>query len=293
MNTVGKILVILNFLFAVIVGAFLVVDFATRTSWKNEYDKLKAQVTVLVAERDAFIRDDSTQRGSTKTMAEEVDKLRIDLADQVARAKAEQLAAEQKVTEAQIKQKEADVNLAKVVADVGRLKTGEQTLKGIITEREKAILELQSDVKKYRTEAVANETLNNQLQDRNKELLDQLSKISSELNRIKVNVASGVGDGPRIETHNEANPPSGMVKGKIEKVDAKDNTLVQISVGTDHGVNKNNTMEVFRTTPSPKYLGMVRIVDASPHHSVGRLIVPPGASRPQLQEGDLVWSRLR
>ena len=30
MNTVGKILVILNFVFAVVVGAFLVVDFATR-----------------------------------------------------------------------------------------------------------------------------------------------------------------------------------------------------------------------------------------------------------------------
>jgi hypothetical protein len=292
MNTVGQILVILNFLFAVIVGAFLVVDFATRTSWKIEYDKLKAQVTVLVAERDAFIRDDSTQRGSTKTLAEEVEKLRTDLADQVAKAKADQLAAEQKVTEAQIKQKEADVNLAKVVADVGRLKTAEQTLKGIITEREKAVLDLQNDVKKYRTEAVANETLNNQLQDRNKELLDQLSKVGVELARVKAMSGSG-GDGPRIETHNEANPPSGMVKGKIEKVDAKDNTLVQISVGTDHGVNKNHTMEVFRTTPSPKYLGMVRIVDSSPHNSVGRLIVPPGTSRPQLQEGDLVWSRLR
>ena len=97
----------------------------------------------------------------------------------------------------------------------------------------------------------------------------------------------------KFETHNEANPPSGMVKGKIEHVDAKDNTLVQISVGTDQGVNKNNTMEVFRTTPSPKYLGMVRIVDSQPHRSVGRLIVPPGTSRPQLQEGDLVWSRLR
>ncbi len=114
------------------------------------------------------------------------------------------------------------------------------------------------------------------------------------MTRQKVFTGAAANDGPRIETrYNDANPPNTMVKGKIEKVDPKDSSLVQISVGTDHGVNKNNTMEVFRTSPTPKYLGMVRIVDASPHHAVGRLIVPAGLSRPQLREGDLVWSRLR
>lgn len=294
MNTVGKILVILNFLFAVIVGAFLVVDFATRTSWKTEYDKLKSQLTVLNAERQQYAEGEFKQRGNTKLQTMEVEKLRDELADQAAKARAELSLAEQKVNDAQMKAKDADFNLQKVVSDVARLKTSEATLKGVITEREKSILDLQEQVKKYRTEAVANEALANQLQDRNKELLDQLQKVSVELARRKAFTSTTGDDGPRIEAHyNDANPPSTMVKAKIERVDPKDNTLVQISAGTDLGVNKNNTMEVFRTSPSPKYLGMVRIVDASPHHSVGRLIVPAGVSRPQLQEGDLVWSRLR
>src|SRR5688572_24751116 len=46
MNTVGKILVILNLLFAVAVGGFLVVDFATRQNWKLAYDKLKAEMEI-------------------------------------------------------------------------------------------------------------------------------------------------------------------------------------------------------------------------------------------------------
>ena len=44
-----------------------------------------------------------------------------------------------------------------------------------------------------------------------------------------------------IRNPNEPNPPAVMVNGKIEKVDAD---LVQISLGTDQGVNKNNTLDV-------------------------------------------------
>ena len=35
------------------------------------------------------------------------------------------------------------------------------------------------------------------------------------------------------------------------------------------------------------------IVDAFPRNAIGRLIVSPGVSRPQLQEGDNVWSQLK
>ena len=38
MNTIGKILVILNFLFAVVVGLLIVLNAATRTKLKQKYD---------------------------------------------------------------------------------------------------------------------------------------------------------------------------------------------------------------------------------------------------------------
>src|SRR5207244_8418503 len=92
---------------------------------------------------------------------------------------------------------------------------------------------------------------------------------------------------------NALNPPTTLVKGKIVRVDPTDKTLVEISLGTDQGVNKNNTLEVFRTTPEAKYLGVVRIVEANFNKSVGRLIVAPGATvRPQLQVDDHAWSYL-
>src|SRR6185312_993172 len=53
MNTIGKILAILNFVFALVVGGFLVIDFATRTNWKTAYDTLKREMDVLKASREA------------------------------------------------------------------------------------------------------------------------------------------------------------------------------------------------------------------------------------------------
>ena len=293
MNTVGKTLVVLNFLFAIIVGAFLVVDFATRTSWKTEYEKLKGQMQVVAAERQQWRDDHDKQRVKTTTKQSENEKLTDDFAMAEAKHKAELAGYEAKLVEKDIKLKDADITLQKTVSDLQRSTASEATLKGVIADREKTILGLQDENKKLRTEAISYQNVANQVQERNKELLDQVQKLGNELARQKAAVSTSA-EGTRIDAHyNDANPPNTMVKGKIEKVDPKDNTLVQLSVGTDHGVNKNNTMEVFRTSPTPKYLGMVRIVDASPHHSVGRLIVPPGVSRPQLQEGDLVWSRLR
>ena len=90
---------------------------------------------------------------------------------------------------------------------------------------------------------------------------------------------------------NGPNPPAVMVNGKIEKVDGVD--LVLLSLGTDHGVAKGNTLDVYRTEPVPKYLGMVRIIDAEHHRSVARLIpTSNGAYRAKLQAGDLVTSKL-
>src|SRR4029079_11105500 len=45
MNTMGKILVILNLLIALATGLFLVFLFATRTNWKRGYDELKVELT--------------------------------------------------------------------------------------------------------------------------------------------------------------------------------------------------------------------------------------------------------
>jgi hypothetical protein len=289
MNTVGKILVILNFLFAIVVGAFLVVDFVARANWKKAYEERERYLQVVNADRDTHADDASKYRGDNKDLVLQLEKLKGDLLDQELKAKAEVANLEIKVSDANTKAKDADLSLQKAIADIERLKISESDLKKIIKEREGAILGLQDEVKKYRTEAISNEQLAKQVSDRNQELLEQVTKLGVELAKAKAGTS---GDGPSITARygDAPNPPSTMVKGKVERVDG---ALIQISLGTDHGVNKGNTMEVFRTSPAAKYLGMVRIMDSSPRQSVGRMIVPAGATQPVLLEGDNVWSRLK
>ena len=87
-------------------------------------------------------------------------------------------------------------------------------------------------------------------------------------------------------------PPPAYVKGIIEKVE-RDSGLVQISIGTDAGVGKDNTLEAYRLRPRPEYLGMIRIIDANQHKAVGRLMrVPSATQQPTLREGDEVASTL-
>jgi hypothetical protein len=85
------------------------------------------------------------------------------------------------------------------------------------------------------------------------------------------------------------NPPAKDVEGVIKRVDTGSG-LVTISVGSDAGLVKGNTLEVFRTAPTPKYLGTLQVVDTKPTEavcrSVGRM---PGAP----QVGDRVASRLK
>jgi hypothetical protein len=289
MNTVGKILVILNFVFAIIVGAFLVLDFASRSNWQTEYTNLKRQHEILKADRDTYIQDNVENINKLKAQELQFQEQSRKLADQEALAKVEKSGLEDKLTDQKFLVETADAKLRKAVSDLEALKVAEADQKAIIKMREQTIIALQDDVNKYRTKAIANENTANAFRDRNEQLLKEVQDLGQKL--AVALAGPGAGGLPTVRNPNEPNPPSTFVKGKIQKVDASG--LVQISLGTDQGVNKNNTLEVFRTQPEPKYLGMVRIVDANFNSSVGRLIVPAGATvRPQLREGDNAWSKL-
>jgi hypothetical protein len=85
------------------------------------------------------------------------------------------------------------------------------------------------------------------------------------------------------------NPPAKDVEGVIKLVDAGSG-LVTISLGSDAGLVKGNTLEVFRLTPTAKYLGTVQVVDTKPTEAVCR---PVGRMPGAPQVGDRVASRLK
>jgi hypothetical protein len=84
------------------------------------------------------------------------------------------------------------------------------------------------------------------------------------------------------------NPPAENVEGVITKVDSATG-LVVISVGSDAGLQKGHTLEVFRLKPKPKYVGTLRLVEAKPTESVGKM---EGKPLEPVQVGDQVASKL-
>jgi hypothetical protein len=291
MNAVGKTLVILNFIFAVIVGLFLVMDFALRNQWKEAYLELKKHEDAVVSVSKANTEALKKIANDNVKLQADIDALNDKIKDNDEKAKAQQAILVAEKDDLKLQSVNAGIALMESVKAKQRLTDEVAHLNTVIKDREVAIVNLEANIKRYRNDAVQFEGLFKTAKIQNENLLQQLQGVTADLVKAQAGIGGGGGEGPGMRDPSAPNPPAVNVNGKIEKVDGTD--LVLLTLGTDHGVNKGNTLDVYRTQPQPKYLGMVRIIDANHHHSVAR-VVPTGnaAFRPKLLEGDLVTSKL-
>lgn len=286
MNTIGKILVVLNFLFAIIVGVLLVFDFATRNKWKEAYDNLEREARIHVNASGNTKKSLSQIVEDYKNAQQKYVDLQKEKEDLEVRAKVAEDKYNLDVEDYKNKLKEKDITLAAAAAAKQRLTEEIEAINKTLKDREMSIAAQEKSIRSLQNEALTQRQLAMARQTQNENLIEQLRDVSRKLAQLEGGINP---DADVIRNPNAPNPPAVNVKGKIEKVDGD---LVQINLGTDHGVNKNNTLDVFRTTPTAKYIGMIRIIDATPHKSVAR-IVPVGAqARPQVKEGDQVASKL-
>src|SRR5579884_3272941 len=103
MNIIGKTLVILNFIFALVVGGFLVIDFATRTNWKVAYDTLKREMDGLKASRDANYGVAGSLVNTVKKVEQQNEELKQQLVDAAALAKANEDKLNKDIADYQLK----------------------------------------------------------------------------------------------------------------------------------------------------------------------------------------------
>jgi len=170
---------------------------------------------------------------------------------------------------------------------VARLMEESKGLQAAIQTRDKTILKIEEDNRNLRAGAIANENLAKALQVRNENLLDQLME-ARKLLAEKESGKSGIVTAPTDP--NRLNPPAVFVKGQIQEV-GKDG-LVEISIGSDQGLKKYNTLEVYRLNPKAEYLGTLRVVEVYNHKAVGRLMQNTFTTRKTVRMGDQVASSL-
>jgi hypothetical protein len=286
MTAVGKILVFLNLVFSLVVGAFVVMVYMARTNWVHEYNTLKAQVQVLQASNDTYKNE------STKALQD----------------------ADNKVAQKEAELKNAKADLQTEVAINTRLTNELEKLKQQNT-KDNALASLsttevnkrQEDVSKLRDQLKRETDTNNTLVKKNAELQNETTAAQIEKravqdmnNRLEAQLQQMAKDMARMRANGGStttaraggkNPPHEDVEGLVKNADSSG--LMTLTIGSDAGLTKGHTLELFRLNPSmpsqSRYLGTVRILEATATQAVaqpvGRLAAPP-------QSGDRVASRI-
>jgi hypothetical protein len=285
MTAVGKILVFINLIFSVIVGSLVVMIYTARTHWVDDFNKLAGRYQIAQAseqtykkevdraQKDAEVRvKDAEARvvkavGELKSLTEANDQLRRDLAEQAKKGTRGDAVATAGLKE--IEKRQADV----------------EKLRETLSEQTKANIKLVADANKMREDKVAAEIQLRSMTERANRLEGQLQDMTKELVRVR----SGGGSAGRMVSGK--NPPLEEVEGLIRNTDPGSG-LVTVTIGSDAGLAKGQTLEVFRLSSVPhqsKYLGTIRILEVTATQAVGQ---PTGRMTAPPQAGDRVASHI-
>jgi hypothetical protein len=292
MNVVGKILVFLNLLFALVVAGFLVLDFSTRINWKARAKQLEDELKVAQVNTVIHGSTLGDLNNAVRKAEDALEEAKTRLKDAEDLSKVNEVKLNQLIQDEKNSHAKTILALQESEASNKRLSEENKGLLATVQNRDSKILAQEKDITRFRNEAITNENEAKRVQSRVDQLLARNQELERTVASAKAGATAGAG-GNVVQDPNRVNPPQAFVKGVIEKIDPQDRTLVQVSVGSDQGLGKNNTLEVYRLDPRPEYLGTIRIVESFHHKAIGRLMRAGGTARGPLKEGDIVASELK
>jgi len=170
-------------------------------------------------------------------------------------------------------------------AEIERLRKENAVLQELVKKLQQKVFQAEQEQAKMKNVLAETVIRAKTIQLRNEALMERLRELELALAPKKAVPPKG-NDFPPAKP----NPPPTKLDGLIEKVDPKDRSLVVISIGSDAGLAKDHTLDVYRFKPAPKYLGMIGIIEVSQKKAVGRLIRHANAPVATLGVGDHVTS---
>lgn len=296
MTIIGKILTVFLFLFSLVFLGFaftintLNKDRQTGKSWYSVAMELKTK-SIPALQADVKARDEelaalrgqiATLNNEVKSMKENVTKEVDQKNNEVQRAKTEADAAKRAFEKSQIDLKAALEELDKRRQEVARayetIKQKNSELAQLVTDKTNAMnLKTQFEV------AASSLTARNQSMERQiKDLTEQVESLQVMLNDPTKRLTT------KSTTVGDVVPVPNDVEGIVKAVG--NDGLVSISIGSDAGLLRGHTLEVFRLKPQPMYLGRMTIKEVSPHEAVGQIIDPK--FRKLVQPNDIVANRI-
>jgi hypothetical protein len=284
MTVLGKTLVFFNLLFSIITGALVLMVFSARTNWqvatkKFEAELLVAQASVQAYQKEAADTNQAAQEKVAKVQAE-LDNTKGQLAQAIARNKGD----DDKYLKETLKVAQQEATLKSITTDRDRNAEEVKILarqKDGMQKRIGELVKLNSDAHDGRVKA---EIEANSLRTREQQLVTSIKGLEKANQELRAKMGSSGGS----TSVASENPPPENVEGLVKRADAASG-LITLSIGSDSGLAKGHTLEVYRLDPAAKYLGKVLVMDVQPHAAVAK---PLGKPLGKIQEGDHVASKI-
>jgi hypothetical protein len=284
MTVLGKTLAVLNLVLSVAVAGFIIVSYAARTNWheawKLQADQTKAaQANAKTYQEEVIALKGKVEETKTALVAKqtETDEIRKQATADVQKAQAEASNKEQTVQKLQ-------ANQTSLTAEIQRRQIELDSVKELLGKRDTRITQMEKEVQQARDAATENLIARKAMEERNGRLLTQLEQMAQEKQKADSTGASRVAAAPGAP---KRTVPREDVEGLVTQTDP--DGYLTLSIGSDHGLSKGNTLEVYRLKPDPKYLGTIEILQVQTDKAVAKPISRPNGV---IQRGDLVSSNI-
>ena len=285
MTLLGKVLVFVNLAFSLAVAFFITQSYAKRTDWNRAYKDADKALQAASGQRDQYQKE--AQECQTKAMA-----IQNTLNNTIKERDGEkaQLTASINDLRAQVDKQKATIERYGLTGDsvqseVARLSKQAESLQQMLASANKQRDDDAKKVEDFRQRAVKAEIDNKSLAARNNELLNVIEEKEKEL--IKQKTAPG-SSGSAAAAVAANNPPPGDVQGRVKSYDPTSG-LLTITIGSDAGILKNHTLQVYRLDPRGQYVGTLRILEVRPTEAVGKMV---GRPLTPVQVNDKVGSKI-
>jgi hypothetical protein len=284
MTLLGKIFTVLILLMSLVFCTLAVATFATHRNWRL----LATNPSPAPGEKKGLKEQYEDQVALNQQYQALIEELKLELSvEQAARRSAlSSLQGRERllVADLEAQAQELTDKTSALTAQTQAAVNAEQTLADITAEVKKLreeirLAQLDRDQQFSRTVDLtdklnAAEALRLTLEEKNRQLQDQYARLQ--------NVAEAMGFNER--TLVEHIPPP--VDGRVLEV-RETSGLVEISLGSDDGLKKGHSLEVYRGT---KYLGRIIIREIDPDRAVGQ--IDKKMQRDRIQKGDNVTTKL-
>ncbi|HEX4129894.1 MAG TPA: hypothetical protein VHZ24_07615 [Pirellulales bacterium] len=277
MNLVGKILVVLILIMSLVFMSFAVAVYSTHRNWVTAVNDPQTGLKAKLAAEQQKNQQLQAAFASIQAKLSEIEAARRQA---LAKLETEKDQLQQEKSTLQKQQEDAAKTYAETTAVASNAL-------GLLKDKQTQIDSLRTDIKeaqdqrdeKLKEVVDATDKLNQamgeekRLEVTNVRLAEQLAKAKIHLDRA----------GVQLEAPTDGIPPA--VDGIV--LATSSNGLVEISLGSDMGLARGNTLEVSRGN---KYLGRVEVIQTQPDRAVARVLTQFQKGR--IEKEDRVATRL-